>query len=155
MFFILFALSVTTSFGRLGETQEECILRYGKPTASNIGEHEHVLLFDKNNIGIYIRFCAHIADDSSTYRASYVHYIKNNGVNFTPGEVKELLNSNRDQYSWSQDVVSQSKTHAIWRRSDTKASAIYDLNSGMLVITYDKYYAGGGNITSPTSLEGF
>lgn len=117
LFAVLF-LSSASLFARLGETPDQCQMRYG----SSNGQRGAYVLYYKDHFDIAVMF----RDGKSTKEV----FSPNTGATLSDEMIEELLRANSEGSAWT-TVVSNS-TYRAYRRNDDAAFAT--LEAGKLTI---------------------
>jgi hypothetical protein len=148
---IFLVLSVTPSYGRLGETQEECSRRYGAPTEQwskdNTGPGATYL---NKNIRVDVFY---MPNGQGVLIANYLSYKKRKAENsgFNSQEIDKLLENNAQGSSWEQrdttktalsekdelkreELMRSALRYIIWDRADGKVMADYDKEEGIFTV---------------------
>jgi hypothetical protein len=94
MVVVLAGILASPAFARLGETREQVLARYGKPTeTADLGKIES-LHFKKGAFTIFVEML------KETDRAVQIYYWKD--TPFAPAQVAELLSRNAEGQLWDQ-----------------------------------------------------
>ena len=129
-FLILLLLTVTAS-ARIGETPEECVKRYGKPT--KIVKERNQLLFKKAGFLISVQFLSG--------KAGSVFYVKSKTdvldrpLEISPNERQILLKSNAAA-GWEKSE--SSIIDEVWINTKNRLSATYNTENILVVISLEK-----------------
>jgi len=115
LFVVFFASVILPAEARLGETEEQCVARYGSPEPSKPGvDNGNTLVFKKNGIEIDARF--------ENGKCVDLSFSKEDGTDFTDDEISTLLSLNSQGLVWKVNPnpiqFSGSKTVAEWTRAD-------------------------------------
>jgi hypothetical protein len=124
-------------YARIGETMDQCELRYGKPV--NIISKD-VCEYKKGVFGVRVEFVDNIA--------SIIHITKNSSKNpetpdaILPTEMEVIKNSNSNNKSWVDDMNTPVVKNAAksgmtiigWKTEDGKLSSLYCIEAKTLSI---------------------
>jgi hypothetical protein len=94
------ALTTSTLFARIGETEQECAARYGEPIKTF---PDNSFLYQKADLGILITFFNGKAD-AITYRKIATNVL-GKGEEISENEIEILLKSNSGGVPWKKRVV--------------------------------------------------
>src|SRR5262249_52785784 len=98
-----------TSFGGLGETLDQCKLRYNSPTGSNANE----VFFSSNHMVIAVQF---LSD-----RAIQMDFSPELGDTFSETQVAEILRENAEGSTW--EINGDTPAMITYLRKDGRATA--------------------------------
>jgi hypothetical protein len=114
---LLFGLSVTSSFARIGETMDEAVARYGQVIHHATIRGEELYSFKKNGFDIEAHF--------NEGKIDYIMYSKASREKLTPEEIDTFLKANdggrpmkeKAPYFWIGKEVSAAchKADGVWR----------------------------------------
>jgi hypothetical protein len=96
-------LTVNLTFARIGATYQDCVKRYGEPTASVAGDPENSThMFKKSGFLITITI-----SKNKSYIVSYVKLDKD--LKFTKTELTNILSANGDKWSKTENIDGKEK----------------------------------------------
>jgi hypothetical protein len=126
--FLLLA-GVSLCQGRIGDTLEEEVARYGKPV--NKAASEDYAMFKQGPYYVTVHF-----HDQKTDAITYVKAASGTHNAFSNDEIDRLLRINGGGRDWQQS--NNSTGRPLWKTGDKKLQAVYS-ESKFLVITTDAY----------------
>ena len=126
--FLLLA-GVSLCQGRIGDTLEEEVARYGKPV--NKAASEDYAMFKQGPYYVTVHF-----HDQKTDAITYVKAASGTQNAFSNDEIDRLLRINGGGRDWQQS--NNSTGRPLWKTGDKKLQAVYS-ESKFLVITTDAY----------------
>lgn len=120
-FFVL----ATAADGRLGETVEQCVARYGP----DLFQKKNEGWYEKNGIGIHAEFRNHLVVKISYWKKPKELFSVDHLSDF---QVQEILKANSGKSTWLQTkgAPGASITHKTLTRADLAAHATWDYLSG-------------------------
>lgn len=127
--FLLLLAAVSLCQGRIGDTLEEEVARYGKPV--NKAASEDYAMFKQAPYYITVHF-----HDRKTDAITYVKAASGTQNAFSNDEIDKLLRINGGGRDWQQS--NNSAGRPLWKTGDKKLQAVYS-ESKFLVITTDAY----------------
>ena len=127
LFLLLAAVSLCQ--GRIGDTLEEEVARYGKPV--NKAASEDYAMFKQAPYYITVHF-----HDQKTDAITYVKAVSGTQNAFSNDEIDTLLRINGGGRDWQKS--NNSAGRPLWKTGDKKLQAVYS-ESKFLVITTDAY----------------
>lgn len=101
---LLFLLATVPCYARLGETEDQCIARYGPETVVQTTEHAKLTKFQKDDFTIVITFWNKVAVG--------LIFTKTSGSDLTREEVDEIVLKSADAQGWSKP--SDSADDLVW-----------------------------------------
>jgi hypothetical protein len=122
----------TSAFGALGDTESQCLEKYGlsvKQTAGS-GVGDKLLYYDKAGVGIGAEFW--------NGRAACMFYKKTlSGAAFSDAEIDALLKENKEDSYWERaSVIGEGRK---WVRKDGRAVANYLGQQHLLIVMTDSF----------------
>jgi len=124
LFLILMWKLCQPAYGRIGETPEQCILRYGKPI--NILKYENAMHFKKWGYLIFVKFKNNIGD-SISYQKEAVE-MQGSGIyaigSIPESELLKIMKANGGNRDWKVEWFDPKWT--AWRTTDEQLFARYD-----------------------------
>ena len=104
---VLTGILTSPAFGRLGESREQVLARYGTPTETvKLGSGIESIHFKKGAFTVFVEI------SPATGKAIQIYYWKD--TPFAPAQVAEILSRNAEGKLWSQNPFCE----VSWRRSD-------------------------------------
>jgi hypothetical protein len=127
--FLLIILGVLPAYARLGETEDQCVARYGSVLKRDIsyttGQALPVLIFSKNG---YTFFAILLGD-----KVAFLIIDKVDKSVLSNSEIAAFLTANSDNRKWIKQDINSTKT--VWYRDDG-AQAQYDpVGNSLCLIT--------------------
>lgn len=110
---LMLLLTIAAAFARLGETPDQCSLRYG----SSVGQNGPFFIYSKDHVKIAVLF----RDGLSAKEI----FAPESGASFSKEQIAELLNANSGGATWSL-VSAVSAVYKEYDRSDGRALATFD-----------------------------
>ena len=117
---------------RIGETQDQCIKRYGKPAFEGAAEEAGMTEIVWNKSGLRIR--ALFPGENSA--CGKISFQKGNSSELPPEEIKPLLKDNSPESEWV--MVCNSGDTTQWLTSDFTLRAYYHKTDQVLTIEAEK-----------------
>ena len=121
------ALTTSTLFARIGETEEECAARYGEPIKKF---PDNRFLFQKSDLGIIITFFNGKAD-AIVYRKIATNVL-GKGEKISENEVEILLKSNSGGVPWKKRAVISMNRN--WETENGEVFATYLTFENLLMV---------------------
>jgi hypothetical protein len=119
----LFASFASTTFGILGDSEDELAKHYGKQTKTGTSPLPGVTIRGYS-YGAYTVIVGVLNG-----RAAYEMYAKRDGSKISPNDVAALMNANAPGHTWAVDT-SPTGGDGKWVLDDKSAFAEFDKNSG-------------------------
>ena len=116
----LFFTLYLSAFGRIGETREQCIERYGKPDSSP--SVPSVLSFEKSGLEIYVLF--NDAGNADFIAFGKLPDSKGSCDSLSKSEIDVLMESNGEE--WIENTPTNPKNSREWQTEDKKRFANLD-----------------------------
>lgn len=107
---MLLIFTMVSAFARLGETPDQCAMRYGSSTGRSASDQ---LSYSRGHLLITVYF--------SKDRSIREDFAPESGGSLTEAQVVELLQENAEGSSW--EVMGQSATATSYMRKDGRATA--------------------------------
>jgi hypothetical protein len=123
------ALTTSSLFARIGETEAECAARYGEPVKKG---SNHSLLCQKSDLNIFITFFDGKADAIAYWKIA-------KGKPLSENEVEILLNNNSGGVPWKKRAVISMDRE--WETENGELLATYDTGEHMLMVGTKDYLA--------------
>jgi hypothetical protein len=115
---LVLAVSAPCGFARIGETQKQCIARYGKP----VKFMEKGVLFMKENLKIFVTFSGGKAESIWLQKTDPEHPTL--AVPITKAEIDSFLIANGQGHQWQYNRALPDGDE-VWITKDTELGALY------------------------------